>query len=236
MVLARRALEYMRLSGQRIWMARGHSILGWALHVTGESTAAGPVLVEGVALARGRAPKMEAVLLSTLGDLARQSGNLTQAEAMYRQSMAIRQRLGLDAMFVRLNAVLNDCAGGNFDAAAEKLVELFASLDRNERPPVRAVAHTLAALIAAHRADWRVATDELERAGVGLASTGIKDPDIRDTLVGVHRVAAAADQERIALRAGELAIEQIGQAAGAGEAAVREEIEAYRAGASSSSR
>jgi tetratricopeptide (TPR) repeat protein len=137
-----------------------------------------------------------------LGDVARMRGDLQAARQGYVRSLALLEELrSADAVFPRLNLALIHLAEAHFRNAREILDESREILERRGWGGLLAAVHLGLLACTAHKRDWKVWDDHLERGRAALSAGIAFDPDLASCAELAGRLAARSGQDARATEA-----------------------------------
>ena len=120
-----------------------------------------------------------ATRLNTLGELHRLRDDVDNAEAIYREAMALYEAIGAgNVIFPEINLGLLLAQRGAYSEAMVYLERVLQRSLASGQRPLEAGARTWLAACAAGRDDWNRCDEELERANELLQETGYVDSDM----------------------------------------------------------
>ena len=161
--------------------------LAWVLRLMCRTyIASGDLSLASDYIARAEAPVMAsgdrfaiATRLNTLGELHRLRDDVDNAEAIYREAMALYEAIGAgNVIFPEINLGLLLAQRGAYSEAMVYLERVLQRSLASGQRPLEAGARTWLAACAAGRDDWNRCDEELERANELLQETGYVDSDM----------------------------------------------------------
>lgn len=156
--------------------------------------------------------------LNNLGETLRRAGDLAGAEASYRLSFEVVERLGGQSrIFPLTNLGLVLIARGDYRGARGVLGNALALAQRTRRRSLEGFLHAISLPCAAHARDWTAWDTHIGRAEALLEETGMVDPDVAAMAALAADLADEADEAARAARARKLEVAQRPQEVPPGE-------------------